>query len=131
MRDPLGQLREICRVLRPEGALIGSTSQLEPYHSRSYWNYTAFGFVVLCVDAGLIVEELRPGLDGVTLALRSFLGRPAGFTRWWGEESPLNSMIEEQGRKASGQPGGEAAAINLRKITFAGQFAFLVRRPAA
>jgi SAM-dependent methyltransferase len=126
VRDPLGQLREIGRVLRPAGSLVGSTSQLEPYHSHSLWNYTAYGFVTLCTEAGLSVTELRPGIDGVTLTMRSFLGRPDGFTKWWNEESPLNTMIAEGGHKA----GRSAAAINLRKIAFSGQFSFLVRRPA-
>jgi SAM-dependent methyltransferase len=125
VRDPLQQLREIGRVLRPGSVLIGSTSQLEPYHSHSYWNYTAHGFITLCTDAGLEVAELRPGIDGVTLTMRSFLGRPAGFDRWWDDESPMNAMIDEEGRTA----GRSAAEINLRKIAFAGQIAFLVRRP--
>jgi len=123
VRDPLGQLREIARVLRPDGLLIGSTSQLEPYHSRSYWNYTAVGFIAIATEAGLTVEEIRPGIDGVTLTLRSFLGRPPGFTRWWEEESPLNTLIDEWGAKTGRSP----ALINLRKLQFAGQFSFLVR----
>jgi SAM-dependent methyltransferase len=124
--DPLGHLRQIQRVLRPGGALIGSTSQLEPYHARSYWNYTVFGFVSLCTDAGLVVEEIRPGLDGITLTMRSFLGRPPEFSRWWRDESPLNEMIDDWGR----QTQASVARINLRKLAFAGQFVFLVRRPA-
>jgi len=125
VRDPALQLREVARTLRPGGAFVGSTSQLEPYHSRSFWNYTAVGFVELVGEAGLEVVELRPGLDGVTLILRSFLGRPASFSRWWDEASPLNAMIDEWGVGTH----RSAALVNLRKIQFAGQFGFLVRKP--
>ncbi|HEX6867305.1 MAG TPA: class I SAM-dependent methyltransferase, partial [Candidatus Limnocylindrales bacterium] len=45
--DPRAHLGEVARILRPGGTLIGSTSQLEPYHSRSYWNLTPFGFSML------------------------------------------------------------------------------------
>lgn len=125
--DPLLHLREIARVLRAGGTFIGSTSQLEPYHSMSYWSITPFGFVELARAAGLQVLELRPGIDGVTLTLRSYFGRPSGFDVWWTSESPLNAEIDAWGRETGRRP----ALVNLRKLHMCGQFAFLVTREAA
>ena len=118
--DPLAHLREIARVLRDGGAFIGSTSQLEPYHSMSYWNFTPVGFVALAERAGLRVLELRPGIDGVTLPMRAFLGRPPGFDPWFTADSPLNQAIDDWGLETGRRP----ALINLRKLHLCGQFAF-------
>src|SRR5262245_9276865 len=126
VRDPSFHVAEIRRILRPGGAFIGSTSQFEPYHSRSYWNYTPLGFQALVEDGGLQVEELRPGIDGVTLVLRSFLDRPKSFSKWFAGDSPLHGLIDDWGRRTK----ADDRAVNLRKLQFAGQFSFLVRRPA-
>jgi SAM-dependent methyltransferase len=125
VRHPDQHLREIGRVLKRGAVLIGSTSQLEPYHSRSYWSYTVFGYAELVADAGLRLEELRPGIDGVTLVLRGYFARPENFQRWFAEESPLNTMIDDWIRETHRSP----AQANLRKLQYAGQFCFLVRKP--
>ncbi|MFJ9709107.1 class I SAM-dependent methyltransferase [Streptomyces sp. NPDC101234] len=125
---PRELLAEVGRVLRPGGLFIGSTSQFEPYHSFSLWNYTPYGFRVLVEAAGLALEEIRPSLDGVTLIMRTYHGtRMREYGRFWRKESPLNTEIDTWARKG----GRKTALVNLRKLTFCGQFAFRVRKPGA
>ncbi|MFE2040362.1 class I SAM-dependent methyltransferase [Streptomyces sp. NPDC059477] len=122
---PRDLLAEIGRVLAPGGVFIGSTSQFEPYHSFSLWNYTPYGFRVLVEEAGLALEEIRPSLDGVTLILRTYdHERKERYGRYWSEESPLNVEIDDWGKLTRRQ----TALVNLRKLTFCGQFAFRVRK---
>ena len=123
--EPL--LAEVARVLRPGGRLAGSTSQLEPFHSRSTFGYTPYGLSLLLEDAELEVLELRPSIDALTLIVRRGLGGPQLFDRWWARESPLNRVIDGFGRVAR----LDVAARNTAKLLFCGQFTFLVRRPDA
>jgi SAM-dependent methyltransferase len=135
VRHPQDLLADIVRVLRPGGLFAGSTSQLEPYHSLSFWNYTPHGLRVLFEAAGLEVLELRPGIDSVALiGLRALELMPARLSgqvhprlanRWWRVESPVNRLIELRGRMQRMQ----AEEINLAKLLLAGQIAFLARRP--
>jgi len=61
VRYPEKVLAEISRVLTADGVFIGQTSQLEPYHSFSIYNFTVYGFKTICEDNGLEVDLLRPG----------------------------------------------------------------------
>lgn len=124
VRHPEPLLREIRRVLRPGGVFIGSTSQLEPYHAWSLWNYTIYGFKVIVEDAGLDLEEVRPGIDGIALVRRQWFGRRPEHGRWF-QKSPLNEEIDEWGLATSRR----ANQINLRKLQFCGQFSFRVSKP--
>ena len=125
VRHPGPLLRETRRVLRHGGAFAGSTSQLEPYHSRSMWNYTPLGFAELLSDAELELVELRPGIDALSLIARRLVGPRKRFDRWWGGTSPLNRAIDLYGRARR----LDARQLNATKLLFCGHFAFLARRP--
>ncbi len=124
VRHPEALLRDIRRVLTPGGLFVGSTSQLEPYHAWSLWNYTIYGFQTIVEDAGLTLEEVRPGIDGIALVQRHWFGRKKEHSHWF-ERSPLNVEIDQWGAATARHP----ALINLRKLEFAGQFSFRVRKP--
>ena len=61
VRRPRPLLAEVARVLRPDGWLAGSTSHLEAFHSRSVFNYTPYGLMLLFEEAGLELVEVRAG----------------------------------------------------------------------
>jgi SAM-dependent methyltransferase len=125
VRAPEPLLRDVARALAPGGWLAGSTSQLEPFHSLSLWNYTPYGLTLLLEDAGLEVVELRPCIDGLTLLVQRGLGMPRYFDRWWARESPLNRFSNLFARAAR----LDARQANAIKLILCGQFCFLARRP--
>ncbi|ABM93579.1 class I SAM-dependent methyltransferase [Methylibium petroleiphilum] len=121
VRKPELALREIARVLEPDGLFIGQTSQFEPYHSYSLWNFTVYGFKRIVEDAGMQLAELRPGIDGFTLMRRTYEGRPPEMSKYFSQESPINEEIE----KAAGDKRTQVR--NFRKLLFCGQFIFVVQ----
>ena len=124
VRYPEALLTEINRVLKPGAYFMGSVSYLEPYHSFSYWNYTPYGFKEISTKAGLEVVEIRPSVDALTLIIRRALGTPKFFSRWWKQESPVNSLISLVGKITK----KNSATINSIKLMFCGQFCFLIRK---
>lgn len=124
VRFPEALLSEVKRVLTKKGVFVGQTSHLEPYHSYSIFNFTPYGWKIICEAAGLDLIELRPGIDGVSLTKRSYLGRLADFNKWFVKESPLNREIDLEADKKS----LSHRVRNFRKLQYCGQFIFICRR---
>ena len=125
VREPEPLLAEVARVLRPGGLLAGSTSQLEPFHSFSTWNYTPYGLKLLLEEAGLEVVEMRPGIDALAVLVNRGVGMRAWTRRWWRVESPLNRVADGYGRVRGLSP----RQVNAVKLLLCGQFTFLAQRP--
>lgn len=124
VREPHALVREVARVLKPGGWFVGSTSQLEPYHSYSTFGYTPYGWRYLVEDvAGMGLVEIRPSVDTLTLMARRGL-RADWMGRWVERESPVNRCLRWAGR-ARGKSNGEINAMLLR---FAGVFTFLAQK---
>jgi SAM-dependent methyltransferase len=119
--EPL--LAEISRCLAARGYFAGSTSQLEPYHSASTQNITPYGLRLLLERAGLVLVEVRPGIDAATLLAWRALGSPNAFLRWWARESPLNRALELAGRARR----LDVRERNALKLLFCAQYTFLAR----
>lgn len=121
VRQPEQLLKEIARVLSKDGLFVGQTSHLEPYHSFSIFNFTPYGWKLICEENGLDLDEIRPGIDGMTLMERTYLGKPKSFSQWFVKESPINRQIEksEQAKKSSHR------IKNFRKLMISGQFSFI------
>lgn len=116
VRKPEVVLKEVARVMTPDGLFIGQTSQFEAYHSYSLWNFTVYGFKRIMEDAGFKLLELRPGIDGFTLMRRTYEGRPAYLSSYFSKESPINQEIELI------EAAKTVKQRNLRKLWFCGQF---------
>jgi SAM-dependent methyltransferase len=124
VEDPGPLLADVARVLRPGGWFMGSTSQLEPYHSLSVGNITPYGLTRLAEHAGLTLTEVRPGLDGLTLIVHRALGMPAITRRYWARESPPNRLVGLAARARR----IDTRQANAIKLLLCGQFAFVARR---
>lgn len=128
VRYPDAVISEISRTLKDGGFFFGSFSQLEPYHSNSIFNWTSYGFTLLAEEYGLEVMELRPGIDGLTLSLRSIMGRSV-LNHFFAKESPINYLID-----AMRQENGAALSVrelNKLKISVAGHIVFLCKKTKA
>lgn len=121
VRHPEQLLHEVRRVLKRDGRFVGMTSNLEPYHSFSYWNFTPYGFKTLVESAGLKLLELRPGIDGPTLIERQLHRRHAQLGQYFGRTSPVNAEIIKWGQRGRYSP----SVVNDRMLQFCGHFGFV------
>ena len=111
VHDPHLSISEIARILKPGGFLVGSVSHLEAYHAYSTFNYTPYGFKILCERHGLVVELLHATIDGPMLVLRQ-IAIIAGYQDAlkqidglaWSKLTPLSKVFETMGQNAKVSP---------------------------
>lgn len=123
VRHPDQLLASVSRVLRPGGIFVGSVSCLEPLHSYSIFNWTAYGIPVVFQDHNILIQELRPGIDGISLTMRKIFGRQK-FSSAFGKESMYNHYLEQENQKR------DVRTRNFEKLSIAGHIIFwAIRQP--
>lgn len=117
-------LKEINRVLKNGGIFIGSVSYLEPYHSLSITNFTPYGLKKMLNDNNLNLVELRPGIDSITLLVRSMIQSKFGVDYFLTHESPINFLIGIFYKIL----GKDIKSTNFAKIAYAGHLIFFAKK---
>lgn len=123
VREPDAVIAEAARVLKSGAWFLGSVSQLEPYHSHSIFNWTAYGVIQVFESHGMEVVRLAPGVDGITLTLRRLLGFDK-FSAFFAKEGLFNHYIEQQLRAN----GRNVWRRNYLKLVCAGHIVFAARK---
>lgn len=120
VRYPEQLLSDINRVLKHDGLFIGSVSYLEPYHSYSIFNFTPYGWITICQDAGLNCIVVRPGIDAITMITRSIIHKKNFPNSFW-DESPQNSYFIHAAELTTRQK-------NNRMLQHCAQFCFVFKK---
>lgn len=85
LAQPLVALREVHRVLRPDGCFVGTVAFLEPFHDNSFFHFTHLGLWHALQFAGFSVETIMPirGWHVARAQLEMGIGArlPGWFTR--------------------------------------------------
>lgn len=124
VRYPERLLAEIFRALKPGGTFFGSVSGLEPFHHHSLFHFTPLGFHTVLRDARFEVEELRPGVDGISFTLWHYAAKRDG---WLGKglSKALDAAIDHWSARFEETPH----QANLRKLMYAGHIFFVAKKP--
>jgi SAM-dependent methyltransferase len=64
---------EINRVLKKGGVFAGSVSFLEPFHARSCFSFTPYGWKELCSRHQFTLKKIYPRNDAVSMCFRTYL----------------------------------------------------------
>ena len=118
--------KEVARVLKLGGRLVGSMSYMEQIHDYSTFNFTPFGFKMVVERCGLKLTRIYPQNDAISflihrLCVVATASDETSIVSNLGPASPVHKAIIQMGRKLN----LPTARINLLRLKFCSNFSFL------
>jgi SAM-dependent methyltransferase len=122
--------KEICRILKPGGRLIGAVSYLEQIHDFSTFNFTPYGFKYAVEKAGMRLHLVYPRADAFSFLLRRLLvvtsaSDDNSITHSAHAGNFINTLLANYAMRHA-----DVKEANLLRLMFATHFTFDVAKAA-
>ena len=127
-----GTFKDLHRVLKPGGSIIGSVSYLEQFHDYSTFNFTPFGLKLAAERAGLRLVKVYPMFDVFTWMLRRLL-----IVTSASDDNSLSPSLKGDNEIGAAfvaygeRLGLSAVRTNLLRLLFSSHFTFRIDKPLA
>lgn len=130
LRNPFIAIREVYRLLKPEGTFLGTVAFLEPFHDLSYFHHSHNGLSYLLQDAGLTIKAIGP--EGDWPALRAlaemilFPKLPKSIAR--ALVMPIHNLHKLWWKMGSKIKSTETSQERYRLLATTGSFTFVAEK---
>lgn len=128
--DIHANFREIQRVLKPGGSLVGSVSYLEQMHDYSTFNCTPLGIKTACDASGLKLVKLYPSYDIFTWMVRRLIITTMGTdTNSLSKTLLRDNNISSHMNTYCKRVGSTVKENNLFRLMFSAHITFHIDNP--
>lgn len=129
-RYPFVMMREVHRVLKPDGVFLGTVAFLEPFHDDGFYHHTHLGTINSLVYGGFTVEKLAPSEEWSALTAQASMALFPGMPRFMSRSivypvQLLHKLWWQVGSLVTRNPNA-ANDIRIRNTT--GAFAFVASK---